>query len=318
MSEKISVVVTAYNIESYIAECLDSLLLQDYPDYEIIVVDDGSSDNTGAISDEYAQKSDKIKVIHQKNGGVSAARNAGLDAASGDYIALVDGDDSVSPKMFSTLLSALKDNDADMCICNYTKVWKDGQEKRKHTDVMKGECAEPHEALKWIERPHSWSYVVVWPRLYKRHVFDNLRFPQGKIHEDEFLVHKIYLACKKIVTIKDSLYYYRDNPKSIMRNSPLGISHIDRFEAVYERFQDYKKLGYTDLLPGTVESAKYNLSKVNNYIVKSPEDKKRITDMCRVFKEMVKDKSCKSGLLNHIIAISPKTYYKIRGIFKKD
>lgn len=317
MNVKISVLIPAYNVEKYISQCLDSILAQTYPAFEIIIVDDGSTDNTGKICDQYALLNPKIKVIHQKNQGVSAARNAAMDIAEGEYFSFVDGDDYIKPEMFEKLLNGIEKNNADMIVCNYDKVSEDGNTIIMDDKYAEDECVPFREALRWFEREHSWTYTFAWNKLYRRIIFEDIRYPVGKKFEDDYIIHKVYMKCNKIASISDSLYCYRDNPNSIMRTIKYRMDRIDDFDAIYDRYSIYVERGYSELLRGTIERAKYTLQYINNFDVSGEADEKRIENMVNCFKQMVKKTGKNAGFLNKVIAFSPKTYYKIRGLFKR-
>lgn len=317
MKARISVIVAAYNVEKYLKQCLDSILNQIYPAFEIIIVDDGSTDNTGLICDQYASENPQIKVIHQKNQGVSAARNAALECAQGEYISIIDSDDYLKPNMYERLIQSIIQNDADLIVCNYDKVSEDGNTIIMDKKYARDECVSSREALKWLDIEHYWTYVSVWNKLYKQELFKDIRFPVGKKFEDNYIIHRLIMKCSKVASISDSLYCYRDNPTSIMRTLKYKMDRIDDFDAAYDRYCIYAKNGYTELFRGTIERVKFPLKYVNRYDVKTEEDKKRIDNMVRCFKKMVKSAGKDAGLLNKIIAFSPRTYYRIRGIFKR-
>ena len=147
MDEKlVSVIIPAYNIEDYIGRCLDSIISQTYKNLEIIVVDDGSRDHTGEILDNYAKKDRRIKVIHKENGGVSSARNKGIEAAEGDYIGFIDGDDLIEPEMYKTLVDLLEEENADIAHCGYQMVFPDRVDYYHNTGKKKIQTTE--EGLK--------------------------------------------------------------------------------------------------------------------------------------------------------------------------
>ena len=177
MDEKlVSVIIPAYNIEDYIGRCLDSVLSQTYKNLEIIVIDDGSSDRTGEILDDYEKKNHRMKVIHKENGGVSSARNIGIDRANGDYIGFVDGDDRVNPKLFETLVKLINGENADIAHCGYQMVFPDRVDYYYNTgkrviqtkeqglkDLLAGEMIEP----------------ALYNKLYKRELFENVRLNEN-------------------------------------------------------------------------------------------------------------------------------------------
>lgn len=236
----ISVIVPVYKVEEYLNKCVDSILTQTYRKLEIILVDDGSPDNCPTICDEYAKCDRRVIVIHKENGGLSDARNAGIEIARGEYIGFVDSDDCILPDMYEKLYNALKMNDADMSICNYLKVDKNGSvrysDRKSH---MKTEVITPKEAMEKLFEEHIGCYVTVWNKLYNRNILENLRFEKGRLHEDEFFVHHAFGKCKKIACIEDGCYLYLQRNDSIMGNE-FGIRRLDAGIAMLDRYFFFK------------------------------------------------------------------------------
>ncbi|MDR3346595.1 MAG: glycosyltransferase, partial [Campylobacteraceae bacterium] len=190
----ISVIVPVYKVEQYLAACLNSIVNQTYKNLEIILVDDGSPDNCGKICDEYAQKDSRIVVLHQPNGGVSRARNAGLDIAKGEYIAFVDSDDYIALDMYEELMSIAQKQSADVAICGIYVIKKDGMEIFKKT--LEGLDTN---GIKYQFLINSYPSFP-WGRLYKTKLFQGVRFPVGLIcYEDMFVMPKILSNADKIV-----------------------------------------------------------------------------------------------------------------------
>lgn len=203
-----SVIVPVYNVEKYLDKCLASILRQTFKNFECIIIDDGSPDNSNAIIDKYIKLDQRFKVLHQKNMGVSAARNTGLDIAKGDYIIFVDSDDYIADDYLEEFALKIADTDADIVICGFIEVLKDSQ---------KTVCFEAPstEVIKQNILADIWpSYA--WNKCYKKYLFENIRFPVGKIFEDLLTIPELCLSAKKIVCIPDALYYYnRQNMNSI-------------------------------------------------------------------------------------------------------
>ena len=222
----ISVIVTAYNIEDYLKRCMDSLLVQTYQRMEIIIVDDGSTDKTPEICDEYAAKSEKVRVIHQKNGGPSAARNAGVMIAEGDYIGYVDGDDWVEPFMYEQMLSACLETRADIAICSYRQVGKGAEEITPTGNIIP---LSREEALERYINGHSQSHVYhsVWSKLFKREIISEIAFPEGRKSEDIMYTTWALVKAKKCVFVDNACYNYMMDRESSIMNSKL---HERRFE----------------------------------------------------------------------------------------
>lgn len=245
----ISVIVPIYKVEKYVKKCVDSIINQTWKNLEIILVDDGSPDCCPEICDEYAELDDRIIVIHQKNHGLSAARNAGIDIASGEYIGFVDSDDFIAPNMYEQLYTALDSAHAQLAICDFAYIDEDGTILPDYSPIQE-EVLDNYRCLEKIGRDKNWYYVVAWNKLYQKSVFDSIRFPEGKLHEDNFIIHEIIYSCKIIVTIPKSLYFYMQRKNSIM-NSGYKIERFDEIESLYYRYQFYKdndlKYLYRDL-----------------------------------------------------------------------
>ncbi len=234
----ISVIIPVYNIERYLDRCVDSVLKQTFQNTEVLLVDDGSTDRSGLLCDEWAGKDPRVRVIHKPNGGLSDARNAGIAAAGGAYLAFVDGDDYLDPDMIRKLYAALKSNDADLSICNFLYVDEAGAPIPEKTNYLPigDEVLTGSEILRRISQPDrkSWYYVPAWNKLYKRTLFQDLRFAYGKIHEDEFLIHHLLGKCEKAACIRDAGYCYVQRAGSIM-GKRTGKSNLHAAEAYLDR-----------------------------------------------------------------------------------
>lgn len=203
----ISVIVPVYKVEPYLRKCVDSILNQTYRNLEVILVDDGSPDKCGEICDEYAARDPRVKVIHKANGGLSDARNAGLDICKGRYIAFVDSDDWIEPEMYQRLYELLVRFNADMSVGG---VADDIEENgRTYTSQKSNYGQEPFsesnvEAMKRFFE-NSWAS---WDKLYRRELFDNIRFPVGEINEDEAIVLHLLDRCKTVCYTSELFYHY--------------------------------------------------------------------------------------------------------------
>lgn len=289
--DKISVIIPVYKVEKYLRKCVDSVLAQTYTNLEIILVDDGSPDRCGEICDEYARIDSRIKVIHKENGGLSDARNAGIEAATGEYIAFVDSDDYISPYMYEKLYNAIIKADADMSICNFLYVDESGNEIYNNSNPpIKDELTNGIDVLsKKIIEEKSWYWIVTVTKLYKKSLFEKLRFPINKYHEDEFVFHKILLLCNKIACIPDILYYYVQRSNSIM-NTGYSIHSLDACEAIFMRELELYELNF-DIVPiyiMTTVSIKlvYLSLKGANYRIK--ENRKRYNEIYKLYCTLLK------------------------------
>lgn len=223
----VSVIIPVYNVEKYLCRCLDSVLSQNYPNFEIILVDDGSTDDSGDICDEYARKDSRIKLIHKKNGGSSDARNKGLGMVSGDYLTFIDSDDYVHEDYVSKMLEACEANNCEITQCSFEKGRRDkftSQRNASRIGIMDHYKIFEGNILK----------TTVWGKLYKSYLFSTIRFPEGKIHEDEFVTYRAVYKANQIAVLSDQLYYYFQSDNSVMRNQNEKI-RLDFLEAYAER-----------------------------------------------------------------------------------
>lgn len=246
---QISIIVPVYNIDKYINKCIDSILNQSFVNFELILVDDGSTDDSGLICDKYANEDSRIRVIHKENGGLSSARNAGLDIAKGKYIGFVDSDDYIDKNMYKYLFEVITRDNSELAICNYREVYEDSiniGEKNK-INIPSSEIYNKYEILNKLYTHESGQIVVAWNKLYRKELFDEERYPIGRIHEDEFLIHRILYKCNKISYINDDLYYYLQRENSIMKES-FSIRKIDVIDALKDRMDFFRKNNEVELL----------------------------------------------------------------------
>lgn len=214
----ISIIVPVYNVENYIRRCVDSLINQTYNNLEIILIDDGSPDKSGEICDMYASKDERIKVIHKGNGGVSSARNAGLDIAKGDYIAFVDADDYIDTQMYEVLYTSLSDNDADMAMGIYAQENSNGEfiphYVGEQTEVL-SRTQTIAQMLKQVKYTCS-----LCDKLFSAKLIGDTRFDENISHNEDLLfVYQLMRKSSKAVYIPKPMYYYCNNEKSASRVS---------------------------------------------------------------------------------------------------
>lgn len=245
-SELISVIIPIYNVETYLGECIESILKQTYTNLEVILIDDGSTDCSGYICDQFAQKDKRIIVIHQKNQGIAAVRNRGVQEAKGTYIFWVDSDDYVSEKIVEELYNNLILNDADMSICNYTQGSEriyEFENQQEHIELFGYE-----KGLEYIYESHKFSFIMAasWAKLIKKSLYNGLEYPNGKIFEDIYMSHKLIRNCKKIVYTDKIMYYYYQWPESIL-GKKLYIEKLDYLGAFEERIHFFNDLSLPEL-----------------------------------------------------------------------
>lgn len=237
----ISVIVPVYKVEAYLPRCVDSILRQTYQDFELILVDDGSPDRCGMLCDEYAEKDNRIKVIHKKNGGLSDARNAGLSIADGAYFAFVDSDDWVTPDYLEKLLSGLLSTDSDICECEKINTFASSE----LPFVEATQCTyETQDALELLIKDQVF-HQYVWNKLYKRECLKEIKFEVGKTNEDEFWTYQVFGNARHVTKISDILYYYFQREDSIM-GTGFSLKRLDALEAKLQR-QIYLEQNFTQV-----------------------------------------------------------------------
>ena len=209
----LSIIVPVYDVERYLPKCIGSILAQTFTDFELILVEDGSPDNCPALCDAAAEKDARIRVIHQKNGGLSAARNAGLDAARGEWIGFVDSDDYIAPEMYEALYKAVQSTGADLALCDYAEVDETGALCPPMHISLAEQVFTGRELLK---NATDTMIQPAWNKLYRRAIFAQLRYPEGKLNEDLFLIPEVCLQIQKAVVVPKALYYYVQRGGSIM------------------------------------------------------------------------------------------------------
>ena len=232
----ISVIVPVYNVEQYLRRCVDSILAQTYSHLEVILVDDGSPDRCGEICDEYAQADSRVHVIHRKNGGLSAARNSGLDYCHGEYVGFVDSDDYILPDMYEQLLDDVTRHHTRLAFC-HTDVIRKGKSDGKHYGSSSEVKPKEYVMERALKESIWWSADT---KLYHRSLFDQLRYPEGKTNEDLPVTIRIFDLCDHIVINYNKLYCYciRENSITTSRLNPRKFDIIDNASDVISYLQD--------------------------------------------------------------------------------
>ncbi|MGL5207428.1 MAG: glycosyltransferase family 2 protein [Acidaminococcaceae bacterium] len=302
MSDLITVIVPVYKVEIYIRRCVDSILRQTYKNLEIILVDDGSPDLCPIICDEYADMDKRVTVIHKANGGLSDARNVGLNFAHGQYIAFVDSDDYIDERMYEILYKNLTDNNADISVCEFIKTCDGAEIANPNTK----EFVEVFNNLQAMENLYNDLYlqtVVAWNKLYKKDIFRSIRYPFGKVNEDEYVIHLILERAQDVVYTNLPLYYYVQRTDSIM-GKEYNLKRLDVLSALKERMIRFENMKYNKLYIKAYYSYMYSIK--NNYTLvrkNYPEEK----DIC----EKLREDFAKS-LAKNQIKFPVKVYVKFR------
>lgn len=336
MKGLVSIVVPVYNVKKYLDECMESIVNQTYRDIEIILVDDGSTDGSGEKCEEWGQKDSRIKVIHQTNGGLSAARNTGIDAASGEYIAFIDSDDYFELNAIESLYNCATSLSADLVVGQGLRVWDDG------TVITEGKYAdkyEPDGQEVLITKEDFWRrfsdniyFVVAWSKLYKKELFDKVKFPVGKINEDFAIAIPISEEADTIASMGKRIYKYRIRQGSIMR-TPLSEKNLYAQELRLELMkyilkQDYSSDSKYYICRIQLSNAIRDLARLFKAIGKDKDNKKKLLSLYKEYKSIAKaicrgidgtvkpDKSTKVTLT--LFMFSRRLYYFFRGMKNSD
>ncbi len=309
MEKCVSVIVPIYKVELYLKRAIDSIINQSYSNLEIILVDDGSPDGCGKICDDYALLDCRIKVIHKENGGLSDARNAGLDIATGEYIAFVDSDDYIAKDYVQTLFDALNEHDGDVAMCSYAVT-----ASLKYDDsifhIQEGTCTDG--SLEVCDRktllsnlydanhPDATYFIVAWNKLYKASLWKDIRFPKGKIHEDEATTYRIYDKAKIGIYLHKPLYGYFSAPESITR-AGFNVKRLDWMDALDERIDFFEEKGDREQAcyakRARADGAIHYFYPLTEFL---PEEKKQKKRLKSYVKEELKEKNQKLSLVNRL------------------
>ena len=232
MDSTISVIIPVYNVAAYLPQCLDSVLSQSYSDLQVILIDDGSTDSSGAICDEYAERDSRIVVIHQTNGGAAAAKNAGLRVATGKYLSFVDSDDYLEPGAYAHMVAQLEDTKADVFQCAFCDVFPN----KIVSHVVEEEQTE-FTCVQYLKQfTKDWSCGLLWDKLYVRSLFDGISFEEGHKIDDEYFTYRGIMNARKIVRDNFVVYNYRKRRSSVMYSSESGKQIVkDRVDYLSKR-----------------------------------------------------------------------------------
>lgn len=239
MKNLVSIVVPIYGVEKYLKKCVDSLLNQTHQDLDIILVDDGSPDLCPEICDEYAKLDKRIRVIHKKNGGLSSARNAGINAALGDYICFIDSDDYVSENFVETLYFELIKHNCDYVACNFDYIYNE-EGKGVLLYNFKNKNFENEEIIDNLFGKYNLMLTIACNKLYKKSLFNKVKYTEGIIHEDEDIAYRIAEKCKRVRIINNVLYHYFQRMGSITNNRNVEKKEI-MIEIARKRYQYIKE-----------------------------------------------------------------------------
>lgn len=238
MIKKISIIVPVYNVEKYIEQCLLSIQNQSFRDFEVLIVNDGSTDNSASICKRFCETDNRFMLYSQPNGGLSAARNTGIRRAQGELLLFVDSDDYIHPQMCEILYQNMDFCQADISICGFRRIKEETKNYFDLSAEQKLDVCSGKEGCRNIYAGRSVESVVAWNKLYKRELFRDILYPEGKIHEDEFVTYKLLYFAKRVVYTNLELYYYMQRSDSIMQKR-YGKEHMVMLEMAEESISFY-------------------------------------------------------------------------------
>lgn len=250
METAISVIVPVYRVEKFLPQCIESVLNQTFTDFELILVDDGSPDRCPAICDEAAERDARVRVIHQANAGLSAARNAGIEIAHGEWLGFVDSDDYIAPQFYEKLYQTAQRTDADCVMCSVQNVDESGKPIDSALMRMADEVKTGREVLRKIGRDDVTPYLTAWNKLYRRKLFNTLRYPAGRQNEDVFVFAELFCQVQRAACVAEPLYFYRKRIDSIM-NSAVTLRNLDEMWAYVNCFEHLQQDNEESILKET-------------------------------------------------------------------
>lgn len=316
----LTIIVPVYNVETYLEKCLDSILAQTYRNFECIVVDDGSSDQSGHICDAYAQKDSRIVVIHQENGGLSAARNTAMEMAKGDLIGFVDGDDAIMPSMYERMIELLDEYQADIAMCDYHSI-------KGSVGTISGEGVTV-----WTGREFTERILVdeigsqLWKFIYRKELWKDIVSPYRRYAEDMWILHRVTYRAKRVVKTDEPLYIYNDTRENNISNDAKNSvkNRIDRALAVFKRIDFCEAYNFNDNIKAKVvnQAIKFLISTFSNervYERQFHDDVQMLRDYTRKYSRMIKRYGVrKIDIVRSLwIAKNPKSYVTIYGLLRR-
>lgn len=318
MKDLVSVIVPVYNVENYVEHCVNSIIGQTYQYLEIILVDDGATDTSGEKCEELARKDLRIKVIHKKNGGLSDARNYGLDVASGKYILFVDSDDWIDEGMVQYLIELIHRTDSDVAVCGYYEDNIDATSIAVDTEENIQIYESNREAVYGLNYNGANIGTVAWNKLYKAEIFDTLRFDVGKLNEDVFIMPKIFYSAERVAVSRKKFYHYIiSRPDSIM-NKPMTERNLDVIEAFYDNYSFFlikKEKDFSDLYwfkyYGTMIDMYCKYVRANNTDIASRLKKKIHTELMTLMQKGIHNKNWKEIFRGILFCLSSRFYMKL-------
>ena len=317
MNSLISVIIPVYKVEAYLTACVESVLAQTYQKIEIILVDDGSPDNCPRMCDEFAARDSRVRVIHKENGGLSSARNAGIDVARGEYLAFLDSDDLWTPVFLERLYTALTKTGADFAVCLFRRF--QGEPPKELPTAMETAGLSQREAFECLFNIRNENMVIASNKLYKRKIFDRIRYPQGILHEDEAVIHEVIGIAERVAWVEEAHYLYRETPNSIT-TSRFAVKRLDETIAKEKRIAYFESRGLHDLADRTRIIYLHNLMRLHRTAQAELEDPSAAREVCRKLHhrfcqihtpQLMAGESTKSKLRGRLFRRMPRLYSKL-------
>ena len=309
---KVSVIVPIYGVEKFLDRCVRSIVNQDFNDFEIILVDDGSPDRCGEMCDEWAQKDDRIHVIHKPNGGLSDARNCGTQAAQGDFVTYIDSDDYVAPPFLSVLYDLAAANHADMACCGNVRTSDDTADFSSAIDLPPPAVVDGAGACSAMLSTSDYALLVAWAKLIRKEIALRYPFPVGRVHEDVATTYKYFLACDRVAITDARLYAYFINTQGIQLGAWTEKRIDDALWASFSRAADLESLGEKELARLAWKNAAVFLSGI---VAKSPSGGKR---WMSYYRTAMRHKDVPAGLkIKNFISMHCPVFYQFLKRIKK-
>ena len=310
----VSIIIPVYNVENYIDECIQSVIAQSYKEVEIWLIDDGSTDTSGKKCDLWKEKDSRIHVIHQANQGLSGARNTGLDSCTGDWISFIDSDDFVATDYVKKMVDIAHNCGVDLVQCRET-VELHRIKKESNEDIVNHWKGTPKEFLLSNE-----YRTMAWAKLYRKHLFNTLRFPVGKLHEDNAIVYKLVYNSDKVAYTEEMLYGYRLRDQSITVYDGYNLKQLDKQEFLEEQISFFQEHDEVELLQKAYKEYAFELLENYGKVAKYHNDRKELLQdikqkYCKVATQAMKDSrlSEKTRLLMQVARWNPIIWTKVFG-----
>lgn len=317
----ISIIIPVYNVKDYLEKCLDSICGQTYTNLEIIVVDDGSTDGSAVICDKFAQKDRRVKVLHCANGGLSVARNRGMEIATGELIGFVDSDDWIETDMYQCLYDSLSGNDADVAICSSSHEEGDKSSPLSASGVER--TLTPRDCIYEMLKSKSITHCV-WTKLYKTYLWQGVPFPAGKHFEDLATMHHVIARAKKIAVIDKPLYHYLIRDGSIMRQKYFSLDDtLTLFEFHLERSRFLSQYDNAVLSAATNKVAHKGIQLIDRVVLQNENDENKaaiakvLDGLAAINRSLLRpDLRLKCWLLLRHYSLYTRSYLFFRRLFK--